>query len=207
MKIITLFILLILWSCENTSKKEKVVKQIDLTPANKLKPSDSIVLKKQSRIENVRDAYFVGDIDKDKKTDSAIVQYDLTIVGENTIENECANKSCDMIIRFGNSIPELVISLSIGVYIEKLEDLNNDGCNEILVFSRWQNGYWQQINVYTLKNNNWINLANTKAFLSDDADWMNRIEKRKNNYYLLGDDWDNDFGNILQRKIKVKVKK
>jgi hypothetical protein len=202
MRILLPLALLLIWSCDSISQKEndgKIVTQ-------SYNASDSVETSTKNRKEHIRRAFFVGDIDNDNKSDSAILEYDLTLLNDSSIENECANISCEMIFQFGGEIPNLVITHSIGVLAEKTEDLNNDGKNEILIFSRWFNGYWNQVYIFTLQDNKWISIANTKAFIADDDDLKNRIVKANNGYYLLGDDLDENLGDIIKRKTKILIK-
>jgi hypothetical protein len=156
-------------------------------------------------IEHVRDTFLIGDINNDKKQDTAFMLYDLIIRKDSMQENYCANKECNMIIKFANNIPELEIRQSIGIYIKKINDLNNDKANEMMIFSRWTEGWWEDIYIYSFRNNKWIELAKTNAFLEEDKDWENRIVKLNSQYYLIGDDKWNESKGI--RSLKVKITK
>ena len=52
---------------------------------------------------------------------------------------------------------------------------------------------------------NWNELAATKAFVSDDEDFENRIIKKNGNFYLVGENqWEEDEeGNF--KKVTVKI--
>jgi hypothetical protein len=160
-----------------------------------------------SWIAHVNEPYFIGDINKDKKDDSAYVNYDRIIGVDSSIQKECANIDCEVTIKFSSNIPQLIIPQSLGLNIQKTEDLNNDEANEIMLFSQWHEGYWGNIYVYSLVNSKWTELARTKAFLSEDKDWENRIIKSKDDYFLLGDGWDDSKGGLTERSIRIKIKK
>jgi hypothetical protein len=51
-----------------------------------------------------------------------------------TDEIECGGKNCYIEIRFSKNIPETHFDQSLGVFISKTEDLNNDKANEIIIF-------------------------------------------------------------------------
>lgn len=158
-------------------------------------------------IEHVRTPYFVGDINNDRKTDTAYVIYDRSIRANGTIEKECVNKNCEVTIKFNSEIPDLVIEQSLGIYIQKTEDLNDDNANEIILFSEWFQGYWYNIYVWTFMNGNWVEIARTKAMLADDKDDKNRIVKTNSQFYLVGDGWDDSKGGLTERSVKVKIEK
>lgn len=158
-------------------------------------------------IEHLRVPYFVGDINNDNKVDSAYVIYDRIVRTDSTIEKECVNKNCEVTIKFTGNIPDLIIDQSLGIYIQKTEDLNNDKANEIILFSEWFEGYWHHVYVWTFKNGKWNEIARTKAFLSEDKDYENRVVKTKSQFYLLGDGWDDSKGGVTERSINVKIEK
>jgi len=158
-------------------------------------------------IEHVRRPYFVGDINNDKQADTAYVIYDRSVRTDSTIEKECVNKNCEVIIKFNSKIPDLIIDQSLGIYIQKTEDLNNDKANEIILFSEWFEGYWYYIYTWTFKNGKWKEIARTKAFLSEDKDYENRIIKTNSQFYLVGDGWDDSKGGVTERSINIMIEK
>lgn len=166
---------------------------------------DSSSLEIPSRIEHVNEPYFVGDINNDNILDTAYVNYDRKINYDSAIEKECINNDCEVTIKFSSNIPPLIITQSLGITIQKSFDLNNDKANEIILFSQWFEGFWGYIYVYSLKNFKWIELGKTKAFLSNDKDWQNRIVKSNNRYYLLGDGWDDSKGGVTDRSERMEI--
>lgn len=157
-------------------------------------------------IEHYRVPYFVGDINNNNEGDSVYVIYDRRISADGTIEKECVSKSCEVRLKFTGNIPDLVISPSLSIFVQKADDLNGDKANEIILFSEWVEGWWKYIYIWTYKNGKWEEMARTKAFLTEDEDWENRVIKEKNQFYLLGDSWDNDTG-VIERSIRVKIEK
>jgi hypothetical protein len=174
------FILCLLaFGCENSFKKESK------------KPFDE-----RNQIENIK--FFVGDIDNNQINDTAFVVLKPKVIG-----NVDANDN--VLIKFSKDVPEISFDNSLGVYIKSIEDLNNDGANEILVFSRTNEGWWNYISVWSFKNGLWNEIGKTKAFIAEDKDFENRIIKEQNIYYLVGDDqWNEDEkGAFLKTKVKL----
>lgn len=159
--------------------------------------------KTKTVIENRQ--FYVGDINNDQIKDTAYTSIERNI--ENNDEIECGGKNCYIHIIFNGKIPPISLDQSLGVFIEKTEDLNNDNANEIILFSRTYEGWWNRISVWTFKNKKWDAIAETKAFISDDNDFKNRIIKENGNYYLIGQNqWELDENGDF-KIIKVKIKK
>ncbi|WP_396163207.1 hypothetical protein [Flavobacterium sp.] len=175
MKLLFLILGLIFFSCETKNKQ-------GITETNKLEETSE---EKQS--------FIVGDVNNDKVQDTAFVSFNQQ------------NEYDDLIIKFTNNIPEIDFGQSLGVSIEKTEDLNFDGANEIIIFSRTHEGWWNYISVWSFKSDKWKEIQKTKGFISDDKDFENRIVKDKNQYYLIGDDQWNEDENGDFKKIRVKI--
>jgi hypothetical protein len=155
----------------------------------------------------VETLYILGDINNDKKIDSAYVEVEKLIRKDSTIEKECVSKDCTVKITFTGNIPTLHIHQSLGISIQETQDLNNDNANEILLFSEWFEGYWGNIYVWSLKNGKWQEIARTKAFLAESNDYKNRIIKSNSQFYLIGDSWDDAKGGVIERSLRVEIKK
>jgi hypothetical protein len=93
----------------------------------------------------------------------------------------------------------------LGITIRKTADVNQDGANEIIVFSRTPEGWWQRLSVWSLQQGKWDEIATTTAYITEDTDYENRIVNENSGYYLIGDDkWHEDInGNWQQLKIKI----
>lgn len=157
---------------------------------NKERISETNILEKKSEDKQ---SFYLGDVNNDKVQDTAFVNFNQQ------------NEYSDMIISFSNSIPEIELEQSFGVFIKKTEDLNFDGANEIIIFSRTHEGWWNYISVWSFHNNKWKELKQTKGFVSDDKDFENRIVKDKNQYYLIGEDKWNEDENGNFKKVKIKI--
>ena len=189
MRIRFLIFLLFIFSCqgelqESNSKSSKIEKSVYL------------------KIITESRKFFVGDFDNDRFNDTAFVSYKWNI---KTNEIECEKNNCDISIEFRKNIPKLSFSRSKGIFVSKTEDVNNDMANEIIVFSRTNEGWWNEISVWSFKNGNWIEIAKTNAFISDNIDFENRIIKENGKYYLIGEDkWNIDEKGDY-KKIKLKL--
>lgn len=157
-------------------------------------------------IAHVYRTYYVGDINADKHADTAYVIYDQIVRADGTIEKDCANRNCEVSIKFSGTIPDLNIDQSLSIYMQKTEDLNNDNGNEIVLYSEGFEGYWYNLYVWTLKNGKWEELARTKAMLCEEKDYENRIIYTNSQFYLVGDRWNDSMGEVSERSVKVKIK-
>lgn len=189
MKIRILILLLIYVSCQ-TKTKENVFKTTQTKEyAN-------------SKIVTVKDKFFAGDVNNDKINDTAFVSLKRNT---ETNEIECGEKICSINVTFSKNIPEISFDQSLGVFIMKTEDLNNDKANEIIIFSRTNEGWWNTICVLSLKDGNWKELAKTKGFITENKDFENRIIKEKNQFYLVGENqWKKDKNGTFE-KVKIRI--
>ncbi len=184
-----LILLLLIFGCESKNKK---------SIPKKAKTQNSV----ERKIEIESKKFFVGDIDNDKINDTAFISLKRNI---ETNEIECGEKNCYINIKFSKNIPEISFDQSLGVFISKTEDLNNDNANEIIIFSQSYEGWWNYISVFSFKNGTWNEIAKTKAFVFENQDFENRIIKENGNYYLIGEDqWNEDKnGEFLKTKLKI----
>lgn len=180
MRLNCLFLLLVIFGCEPQKKK-----------AEKAIPT---------KIENKK--FFVGDINNDKENDTAFISFKRNI---ETNEIEGLENNCCLKIEFKDSIPSITLDQSLGIFIAKTEDLNHDNVNEIIIFTQTNEGYWNNISVWSFKDSKWNEIAKTKAFISENQGFENRIIKEKGHYYLIGENqWkENENGDF--EKIKVKI--
>lgn len=189
MKIRFLIFLLIAFGCDTKTKKS-------------ISKSSEIKKTIQKKIETENRKFFIGDVDNDKVNDTAFVNYKWNI---ETNEIECGKNNCDINIEFKKNIPKISFVHSLGIVVSKTEDVNNDKANEIIIFSRTNEGWWNNISVWSFKNGTWNKIAETDAFISDDKDFENRIIKENGKYYLIGEDkWNEDEkGDFKTVKIKL----
>ena len=108
-------------------------------------------------------------------------------------------------IKFSNNIGEINLNQNQGIFISETVDLNNDSLNEIVIFSRTNEGWWNNVSVFSYSNNSWKEIAKTDAFIPEDKNFENRIVKENGVYYLVGEDkWNEDInGEFVKTKIKI----
>jgi hypothetical protein len=146
--------------------------------------------------------YSIGDIDHDAVQDTAFIHYKWNL---ETNAIACDTPGCDITIAFKKGIPSIRIAQSLGVFVVKTEDVTNDKANEILIFSRTNEGWWNTLSVWTYTNKAWKQLAETDAFIGNDTDSDNRVRKENGMYYLIGDDKWNEDENGDFKKIHIKL--
>lgn len=185
MKLNIYFILLILISCK---ERYNIV----------INDNEQLIPKIKAENRN----FIIGDINNDKVSDTAYINYS---VNTETNDIECEEIDCSISVKFKNNIPDLKFYDSKGIVIKNTEDLDNDNANEIIVFSKTNEGWWNDVSVWSLKNNTWIMLAKTKAFITEEKDFNNRIIKIDNNHFLIGQNpFEEDVdGNFTEIKIKI----
>lgn len=189
MKIRFLILLLVIYGCETKTKK--------IIPKN-----SEFEISVQNQIKTENRKFFVGDFDNDKVNDTAFVNYKWNL---KTNEIQCRKNNCDINIVFKKDIPKISFAQSLGIVVAKTVDINNDNANEIIVFSRTNEGWWNNISVWSFKNKTWKEIAKTNAFIGNDKDSENRVIKEKGMYYLIGEDKWNEDENGNFKKIKVKL--
>jgi hypothetical protein len=189
MKIRFLILLLVAYGCETKTKKS-------------ISKNTEIDKSVQKKIETENRKFFVGDFDNDKVNDTAFVNYKWNI---ETNEIVCGKNNCEINIEFKKNIPKISLTQSLGIVVAKTQDVNNDNANEIIVFSRTNEGWWNNISIWSFKNGTWNEIAKTNAFISDDIDFENRIIKENGKYYLIGEDKWNEDENGDFKKVKLKL--
>jgi hypothetical protein len=156
----------------------------------------------KSKIETENKKFFIGDVNNDNKNDTAYISLKRNM---DTDEIECREKNCNITVTFSKNIPEISFDQSLGLVIMKTEDLNNDKGNEIIIFSRTHEGWWNNIYIWTYKNGNWEEIAKTRGFISEVINFENRIINEKNQFYLVGENqWKEDKNGDFE-KIKIKI--
>lgn len=156
---------------------------------------------KQQKEPIESEIFLVGDLTNNQITDTAFVfsKYNKA----NEFEKE---ETWQVVtIEFSGNISPLTIENSLGVFISKTEDLNQDNANELLLFSRTNQGWWNALYVFSYHEGKWSKLAETQAFISEPEDFEHRIKKVNGQYYVLGDNkWEED-ENGRFKKIKIKI--
>jgi hypothetical protein len=167
---------------------------------NKNNVIEKIENKETTETENKK--FFIGDVNNDKINDTAFISLKRNL---ETNEIECGGKNCSINVTFSKNIPEISFDQSLGLVIMKTEDLNNYKGNEIIIFSRTNEGWWNNIYVWTFKNGKWEEIAKTKGFISENRNFENRIVKEKNHFYLVGENQWKENKNGEFEKVKIRI--
>lgn len=182
MKLQLLFLLVLVWGCGT--------KKTSMHRATQLKFG----------VEQTR--FLVGDVNNDQEKDTAFITLKRNLeTGEVVFGPD--NYAID--IEFSNGIPKISIYQSLGVFVVKTDDLNGDQANEIILFSQTNQGYWNDVTVWSFMGGNWNQIGQTKAFASENKDFENRIINENGRYYLIGEDpWELDaLGGFKKTKVKI----
>lgn len=169
---------------------------------NKKNISKTTESNEYAKVEIENKKFFIGDVNNDKINDTAFISLKRNL---ETDEIECRGENCTMKVTFSKSIPEISFNESLGLVIMKTEDLNNDKGNEIIIFSRTNEGWWNNIYVWTFKNGKWEEIAKTKGFISENINFENRIVKEKNQFYLVGENQWKENKNGEFEKVKIRI--
>jgi hypothetical protein len=138
----------------------------------------------------------IGDVDNDKINDYATVDI---FKDKDADANEVVEYLIN--IKFSNNDLEIGFYPCKGIYITKIADINKDGSNDIIIFSKIHEGSWYDISVWTFKNKKWEQITGTKGFCAENKDFENRVMKIKGHYFLIGEtselDKNGDFEKVM----------
>jgi len=180
-----------------------------------LDTTENLVHPYKGRLEVIKRAMLLGDINGDKVSDSAFIAYKRVLMPDkayggtqanstdSTYVKECGQNVCYCRIKFNNTIPEIIIE-AYSIDIKSTEDVNGDGKAELLIFRELEQYNWGILSLYSFYNNQWRLLNNVNVFLNDDPAYENRIIKLGSKYYVLEDTWNKDFTIISRKKILIK---
>lgn len=159
---------------------------------------------RQGGVEYVEKHTFVGDVNGDGKPETAIAAFEQTVNQYGDRENDCGKPVCEITIEFGNGV-DAIIAEAMNVVVQKQFDLNFDNANEVLIYRWWHECCWVTMDLYSYKTGKWEIVATAKAFITgEEDDYRNRIDSEGRKYYLVGQKWDDDYGEIIKDKIPVK---
>jgi len=145
----------------------------------------------------------LGRINGDSITDTAFVYtpayYELAD-SLYPLFDACAGDSCYNIIRFSSGFPEIKIQNSLWSRVERIDDLNQDGINEIMVEKNWWIGFHITLLVYSFLEGKWTVLA--KDHLYQQESYKDRVIKKNKSSFWFKDEFNKD-GDYSTRKVKV----
>lgn len=204
---ILLFLLVIgIFSCQNETTADKPI------PLNSDSLFDSTALMVSDSVEELIypiDTIVLKDINDDKINDTVFVNQPSIIEAELT----CRDEVCKTEFIFANSsIPSFSHEQALGGVLANAGDLDNDGVCELYFVPDWFTSNWTGLNIYSLKENNWI-LLGQGSVRRDIPEMKNdlytpyekRIIKHKDYFEVLENVMDED-GNekLVPKKIYFK---
>ncbi len=135
------------------------------------------------------EAFPLGDINKDRKQDTAFVYtpaYWVEKDSNGSMFGSCENDSCYNVVRFSTRYPEIYEGMSLWGSVEAIEDLNGDHFKEIIVQKSWWIGSHVTIHVYSFLKGKWKLLAEDHLYMQDS--YKNRIRKIDNRSFWFLDE-------------------
>ncbi len=153
------------------------------------------------------EAFTLGDINKDRKQDTAFVYTPAYWEEKDTIGSffgSCENDSCYNRIQFSTHFPEIYEGMSLWGQVEAIGDLNGDHIKEIIVQKSWWIGSHVTIHVYSFLKGKWQLLAQDNLYFQKS--YKNRIEKIDNRSFWFLDEIMVE-GDILSKRRKVTIGK
>jgi hypothetical protein len=153
------------------------------------------------------EAFPLGDINKDRKQDTAFVftpAYWEEIDSIGTFFGSCENDSCYNRIRFSTHFPEIYEGMSLWGQVETIGDLNGDHIKEIVIQKSWWIGSHVTIHIYSFLKGKWKLLAQDNLYFQKS--YKNRIRKIDNRSFWFLDEIMID-GDYLSKRRKVTIGK
>jgi hypothetical protein len=194
--------------CDGNSKYYKLEAVID-NPENvsyKIRVDPAFTfLAEGERIETFRDRYLIGDIDGDKIKDSVTIEYDRVVEANDSVSGDCGRGTCYMAAKFGEGIPDITESMCYGMSIEPLPDMNGDGREEIIMSTYYSHGCCHTMQILSYDGKKWNRLADARTFNDEEPD-VSRVIKKGGRYYLHYKDWDDENADIVEKKMKIKIR-
>lgn len=156
--------------------------------------------------------FVLGDINNDKIIDTAFVYtpaYYATIdtsISSEPILDSCINNQYYNRVKFSCKLPELYIENSIWGFVEKIDDLDEDGINEIIFQTNWYIGTHVEIYIYSYFNGKWVVLAENSRYAEDSyKNLITKIDKRKFKFRI--EYFDKHKNDLMNKTITVKINK
>lgn len=155
--------------------------------ANTLSGKDTIINDiKKTIFSSEWEPFVLGDINNDHIIDTAFVYTPAyfasidTTISSVPIFDSCINQHYYNRVRFSCKLPDLYIENSIWGFIESIDDLDDDGFNEIIFQTNWFIGTHVEIVIYSYFNGKWIVLAENNRYQEDSyKNVVTKINKSK----------------------------
>jgi hypothetical protein len=164
-----LIILLLTFGCTNSGNnlKNKTVKK-DTNDIHKNSLS-------KTNFRNT-DTCLLGDINADKKNDTAFVVLPKFVNPEDPLDGGCVNNNCEVSVKFSNRLPPFTFGQAISAGVYNIGDIDKDSVCEIMFCPGWFIGCWGTMRFYSLKNNTWNEFGLAKGYMCVEEDPTKRVK-------------------------------
>ena len=136
------------------------------------------------------DTIALGDLNNDKILDTAFVYTPPTKLsinknGDTLVEIGCWKDDCFNRVTFSAKFPELIVANSVWGQIESIDDLNDDGINEILFASNWFTTTRSNLYLFSLKNGKWDQVEKVSFRNGENSSLKNQFVQMNDTHYLI----------------------
>lgn len=138
--------------------------------------ASQVMNRNESQVEGLNTGNIViSDINNDSIQDSIFITP--PIVNDSNEDNpQDCNGPCITKVSFGNTLPPIYIQQSLGGEVKVLDDINEDGYNELVFFPYWFQSCWSRMDVFSFSNQKW-NLVRSIDYNSCDETLPTSFEK------------------------------
>lgn len=139
----------------------------------------------------INDTIIIGDINGDCMNDTAIIYTPPTLTtlnsnGEVQFTMGCIDNNCYNRIKFSCKLPDIIIPNSIWGKVEKIDDLNNDGINEILFCTNWFTTGKSTLILYSFIGGKWKAIEKVSIRDAEDKPLRSYFIKTKYGNFMKG---------------------
>lgn len=151
------------------------------------------------------DTILLGDINGDRKKDTAFVTGPKMQGATDTDAGDCVNVDCSVAIRFSGRLPEISLQSAIGAKIENIGDVNGDGISEIVVVPWWFISCWGKMHFYTLKKNSWAEFGEASCDVCREESYLPLINVKRHKMLVQTFYWVEEAGDRIPVKKVVRL--
>ena len=164
-----LIILLLAFGCNNSDYELK--NKIVVT-------GEKSIQKEVNAITNFNDidTCLLGDINSDKKNDTAFIIIPKFINQNDPLDGGCVDNNCEINVKFSNNFPTLIFRQAISAGIYNIGDIDKNGVSEIMLCPGWFQGCWGTMRLYSLKNNIWNEFGVASGYMCGEENIIERIK-------------------------------
>lgn len=185
-----------------------------LTTINIIKlAANNIYEDRDSVSSEVTSMFILGDINNDGITDTAFVITPPLKISIDSADPsmsrpyDFADENPTNKVRFSCKLPEINYPKSVWGEIENLGKLSGGEVSDLLFVPGWFQGCWSSLNVFQYHNKKWINVGSAIYNICDDISYKDRVSFKNGKYYILGEKFNTQTGEIKDYKVRIKFKK